>query len=147
MSYKQKDFIPVSRPDLSIVHHKVLIWKKVSTNLLWPSKDISLSNNVYSRIIKSNQKMSNHREGQLKGKQEIMKVSKPFPLLYFDYYYLIHVWSFSCFMGQASWNSWILLSFIGQVMISRRQFDNHTREELPTLNTEFSTLSEENKGL
>ncbi|XP_027414009.1 trophoblast Kunitz domain protein 1-like [Bos indicus x Bos taurus] len=35
----------------------------------------------------------------------------------------------------------------GQVMISRRQFDNHTREELPTLNTEFSTLSEENKGV
>ena len=50
-------------------------------------------------------------------------------------------------MDQASWNSWNLLSFIGQVMISRIQFDNHTREELPTLNIEYSTLSEENKGL
>ncbi|XP_044783534.2 trophoblast Kunitz domain protein 1 isoform X2 [Bubalus bubalis] len=35
----------------------------------------------------------------------------------------------------------------GQVMISRIQFDNHTREELPTLNIEYSTLSEENKGV
>ena len=50
-------------------------------------------------------------------------------------------------MGQASWNSWILLYFIGQVMISRIQFDSHTLEELPKLNIEFSTLSEENKGL
>ena len=31
-------------------------------------------------------------------------------------------------------------------MISRIQFDNHTLEELPTLNVEYSTLSE-NKGL
>ena len=147
MIYEQKDFIPVSWPDLSIFHRNVLIWKKFSTNLLWPSKNISLSNNVYSHIIRSNQKMSNHWEGQLKGKQEIMKMSKPFPLLYFDYYYLIYVWSFSCFMGQASWNSWILLYFIGQVMISRIQFDSHTLEELPKLNIEFSTLSEENKGL
>ena len=50
-------------------------------------------------------------------------------------------------MDQAAWNSWILLSFIGQVMISRIQFDNHTLEELPTLSIEYSTLSEENKGL
>ncbi|XP_070657855.1 trophoblast Kunitz domain protein 1 [Bos indicus] len=35
----------------------------------------------------------------------------------------------------------------GQVMISRIQFDNHTQEELPTLNIEYSTLSEENKGV
>ncbi|KAF4023681.1 hypothetical protein G4228_015284 [Cervus hanglu yarkandensis] len=34
----------------------------------------------------------------------------------------------------------------GQVMISRIQFDNHTLEELPTLNIEYSALSEENKG-
>uniref|UniRef100_A0A8C0AD47 BPTI/Kunitz inhibitor domain-containing protein n=1 Tax=Bos mutus grunniens TaxID=30521 RepID=A0A8C0AD47_BOSMU len=33
----------------------------------------------------------------------------------------------------------------GQVMISRIQFDNHTQEELPTLNMEYSTLNEENK--
>ena len=50
-------------------------------------------------------------------------------------------------MDQASWNSWNLLSFIGQVMISRMQFDNHTLEELPTLNIEYSTLSEDNTGL
>ena len=50
-------------------------------------------------------------------------------------------------MDQASWNSWNLLSFIGQVMISRIQFDNHTPEELPTLEIEYSTLSEENEGL
>uniref|UniRef100_A0A452G0E3 BPTI/Kunitz inhibitor domain-containing protein n=1 Tax=Capra hircus TaxID=9925 RepID=A0A452G0E3_CAPHI len=35
----------------------------------------------------------------------------------------------------------------GQVMISRIQFDNHTLEELPTLNIEYSTLSEENNGV
>ncbi|XDA82708.1 hypothetical protein R6Z07M_012577 [Ovis aries] len=35
----------------------------------------------------------------------------------------------------------------GQVMISRIQFDNHTLEELPTLSIEYSTLSEENKGV
>ncbi|KAM9683368.1 trophoblast Kunitz domain protein 1-like [Dama dama] len=34
-----------------------------------------------------------------------------------------------------------------QVMISRIQFDNHTLEELPTLNIEYSALSEENKGV
>ncbi|ELR57888.1 hypothetical protein M91_13805, partial [Bos mutus] len=33
----------------------------------------------------------------------------------------------------------------GQVMISRIQFDNHTPEELPTLEIEYSTLSEENE--
>ncbi|XP_045018531.1 trophoblast Kunitz domain protein 1 isoform X3 [Bubalus bubalis] len=33
----------------------------------------------------------------------------------------------------------------GQVMISRIQFDNHTQEELPTLNMEYSALNEENK--
>ena len=32
-------------------------------------------------------------------------------------------------------------------MISGIQFDNHTQEELPTLQIEYSTLSEENKGL
>ncbi|KAB0337369.1 hypothetical protein FD754_025222 [Muntiacus muntjak] len=35
----------------------------------------------------------------------------------------------------------------GQVMISGIQFDNHTQDELPTLQIEYSTLSEENKGL
>ncbi|CAI9154736.1 unnamed protein product [Rangifer tarandus platyrhynchus] len=35
----------------------------------------------------------------------------------------------------------------GQVMISRIQFDNHTLMELPTLNIEYSALSEENKGV
>ena len=49
-------------------------------------------------------------------------------------------------MDQDSWNSSNVLSFIGQVMISRIQFDNHTLEELPTLNVEYSTLSE-NEGL
>ena len=162
MSYEQKDFTHVSWPDLSIFYHKVLIWKKFSTCMLWPSKNISLSNNVYFCIIESNPKILNHRGGQLPGKQEtqslwvslweqgwynITKVSRPFPLLSFDCHFLIHVWSFSCFMDQASWNSWNLLYFIGQVMISRIQFDNHTREELPTLNIEYSTLSEENKGL
>ena len=32
-------------------------------------------------------------------------------------------------------------------MISGIQFDNSTQEELPTLEIEYSTLSEENKGL
>ena len=50
-------------------------------------------------------------------------------------------------MDQTSWNSWNLHSFIGQVMISGIQFDNHTQEEFPTLNMEYSTLSEEMKGL
>ncbi|KAB0338293.1 hypothetical protein FD755_025287 [Muntiacus reevesi] len=35
----------------------------------------------------------------------------------------------------------------GQVMISGIQFDNHTQDELPTLQIEYSTLGEENKGL
>ncbi|XP_070656775.1 trophoblast Kunitz domain protein 1 [Bos indicus] len=35
----------------------------------------------------------------------------------------------------------------GQVMISRIQFYNHTWEELPTLNIEYSILSGENKGV
>nr|CAI9712775.1 unnamed protein product [Rangifer tarandus platyrhynchus] len=35
----------------------------------------------------------------------------------------------------------------GQVMISRIQFDNHTLEELPKLNIEYSTLSEDNIGV
>ncbi|XP_065775263.1 trophoblast Kunitz domain protein 1-like [Muntiacus reevesi] len=35
----------------------------------------------------------------------------------------------------------------GQVMISRIQFDNHTLEELPKLSIEYSTLSEDNKGV
>nr|XP_020767163.1 trophoblast Kunitz domain protein 1-like [Odocoileus virginianus texanus] len=35
----------------------------------------------------------------------------------------------------------------GQVTISRIQFDNHTLIELPTLNIEYSALSEENKGV
>ena len=50
-------------------------------------------------------------------------------------------------MDQASWNSWNLSSFIGQVMISRIQYDNHTLEELPKLSIEYSTLSEDNTGL
>ncbi|XDB56807.1 hypothetical protein ABFV05_010423 [Capra hircus] len=33
-----------------------------------------------------------------------------------------------------------------EVMISRIQFDNHTQEELPTLEIEYAVLSEENKG-
>ena len=96
MSYEQKDFTHVSGPDLSIFYHKVLIWKKFSTCMLWPSKNISISNYIYSYIIESNPKISNHRGGQLQGKQEtwsllhilgeqgwynIMKVSRPFPLL------------------------------------------------------------------
>ena len=32
-------------------------------------------------------------------------------------------------------------------MISGIQFENHMPEELPTLNMEYSTLNEENKGL
>ena len=101
-----KDFNHVSRPDLSIFLQKVSIRKEFSTYLLWLSKNISLSNNVYSCIINSNQKMLNHGRGQLQGKQEtqvlrgslweeglsnIIKVSRPFPLLPFDCYYLIHV--------------------------------------------------------
>ena len=50
-------------------------------------------------------------------------------------------------MDQVSWNSWNLLSFLGQVMISGIQFDNHTQEELATLEIEYTTLSEEIKGL
>uniref|UniRef100_A0A8C2R8L9 BPTI/Kunitz inhibitor domain-containing protein n=1 Tax=Capra hircus TaxID=9925 RepID=A0A8C2R8L9_CAPHI len=40
-----------------------------------------------------------------------------------------------------------LAEIITKVMISRIQFDNHTLEELPTLSIEYSTLSEENKGV
>jgi hypothetical protein len=68
-------------------------------------------------------------------------------LLSFDCHFLIHVWSFSCFMDQASWISWNLFSFIGQVMISGIQFDNHTLEEYQTLKIKYSALNKENKGL
>ena len=40
-----------------------------------------------------------------------------------------------------------IYSFIDEVMISRIQFYNHTQEELPTLEIEYTILSEENKGL
>ena len=40
------------------------------TYLLWPSKNISLSNNVYSCVIKVNQKTLNHGRGQLQGNQK-----------------------------------------------------------------------------
>ncbi|KAJ1076415.1 hypothetical protein K5549_002455 [Capra hircus] len=40
-----------------------------------------------------------------------------------------------------------IYSFIDEVMISRIQFDNHTQEELPTLEIEYAVLSEENKGV
>ena len=70
---------------------KFLYW------LALPSENISLSNNDYSSVIKTNQKMWNNGEEQLQGKQEtqpfcgrlweedwdIMKVSKPFPLFFF----------------------------------------------------------------
>ena len=59
----------------------------------------------------------------------------------------MHLRPFSCFMDHVFWNSWILLSFIGQVMISGIQFDNSTQEEMPTLQIEYSTLIEENEGL
>ncbi|KAF4023680.1 hypothetical protein G4228_015285 [Cervus hanglu yarkandensis] len=39
-----------------------------------------------------------------------------------------------------------LLSFIGQVVISRAQLDNHTVEEFPTLISQYSTLNEDNKA-
>ena len=35
--------------------------------MLWPQENISVSNNVQSCIIKSNQKMQSHVEGQLQG--------------------------------------------------------------------------------
>ena len=129
--------------------------------MLWTSKNISLSNNGYSSIIKTNQKMWNHGGEQLQGEQEIQplcgrlwdqdwyntaKVSRPFPLSFFDCYYLIHVWSLSCFMDQASWNSWNSLSFIGHVMVSRAHLKNHTVEKFPTLNTQHLILNEKNKG-
>ena len=135
--------------------------KSFSTYFLWPSKNISLSNNVYSHIIKGNQKIRATR-GAAAGKARntalwgsiweqgwynIRTVSRPFPLLSFDWYYIMHLCSFSSFMDHVFWNSWNLLSFIGQVMISGIQFDNHTQEEMPTLQIEYSTLIEENKGL
>ena len=61
----------MSRPDLSIFHYNVLIWKtNFSTFLIWPSKNISLSNNDYSSIIKNNWKMLNYGGEQLLEKQE-----------------------------------------------------------------------------
>ena len=162
-SYEWKDFIHMSRPDLSIFHPMCYFEKiSVPTYSLWPSKNISLSNNVYSCIIKSNQKTLNHRGGQMQWNKKqspcavgcgimaetiLQKSPGPFPCC------LLTVIIFSMFdpfpvsLKQASWNSWNLLSFIGQVMISGIQFDNHTLEEYQTLKIEYSTLNEENKGL
>ena len=83
----------------------------------------------------------------IKADTALLKSPGPFPCLFFDCYYLIHVWSLPCFMDQASWNSWNLLSFIGHVMTSRAQLKNHTVEESPTFNTQQLILSEKNKGL
>ena len=68
-SYERKDFIHVSWPDLSIFQHSVLRGKKIFYLLAVASKSISLSNNVYSHIIKSNEKIQPWGE-QLLGKQE-----------------------------------------------------------------------------
>ena len=91
--------------------------KSFSTYFLWPSKNISLSNNVYSHIIKSNQKIW-ARWGAAAGKARntalwgslweqgwynIKKVSRPFPLLSFDWYYIMHLCSFSCFTDHVFW--------------------------------------------
>ena len=68
------------------------------------------------------------------GWYNISKVSRPSPLSSFDYYLIIHIvpflvhcwltllciWSLSWCMGQASWNSWNLLSFIGLETSHRR---------------------------
>lgn len=44
-------------------------------------------------------------------KQRILQKSPGPFLLSFDCYYHIHDWPFSCFMEEASWNSWNLLCF------------------------------------
>lgn len=49
-------------------------------------------------------------------------------------------------MKQASWNSWNLLCFIGQVIVSEYSLTFYT-EEYQTLKIEYITLNEENKGL
>lgn len=116
-----------------------------------------LSNSDYSSVIKTNWKMWNRGEEQLQGEQEtqpscgrlwdedwdnIMRVSKPFPLSFFDCYFLIHVWSFPCFIDQASWNFCNLLPFTDEKMIFIRQHEKHTVQEFPT-----QILKKENKGL
>lgn len=72
----------------------------------------------------------------------ITKVSRPFPLSFFDCYFLIHVDPFPVSWTRPPGNSCNLLSFIGQMMISGRQLENHTVEVFPT-----QMLKEENKGL
>ena len=69
------------------------------------------------------------------GWYNIRKVSRPFPLSSFDYYFIIHIvpslstvdyyfimhiWTLSWCMSPASWNSWNLLSFIGLETSHRR---------------------------
>lgn len=56
-------------PDLSVLTQCVKGRKWFSTCFLWPSKNISLSNNVNSHIVKSNQRSGAPR-GAAAGKQE-----------------------------------------------------------------------------
>ena len=70
MNYEYTQFIPISYPDLSIFHHDVLIWKEFSTYLFWTIKTISLSNNDYFSVMKTNWKMWRHCGEELQGKQE-----------------------------------------------------------------------------
>ena len=161
-SYERKDFIHVSWPDLSIFQHSLLTWKNHSLHTFCGQVKIFLYQTMFIPILLRVMKRSEPRGEQLQGKARntalvgslreqgwynIKKVSRPFPLLSFDWYYIMHLCSFSCFMDHIFWNSWNLLSFIGQVMISGIQFDNSTQEEMPTLQIEYSTLIEENEGL
>ena len=149
MSQKYKQLIHMSQPDLSIFHRNIWIWKKFSL-LACFTKWKYLSNNDYSSVIKTNWKMWSRGEEQLQGEQEtqpscgrlwdedwdnIMRVSKPFPLSFFDCYFLIHVWSFPCFMDQASWNFCNLLPFTDEKMIFIRQHEKHSTG-IPNTNTQ-----------
>ena len=58
------------------------------------------------------------------------RVSRPFPSSTFDYHFIIHIWSLSWFMGQASLNSWNLLSFIGLETSHGRRLEKRSVTDL-----------------
>ena len=134
---------------LYIFHQYVLIrkiWKNLLYYLLWARKNICISNNECSSIMKTNQKdlqwmccRECKKEPSVgwpmdQGWDNIRKASRPFPMssltivnypIWFLPCPLLTTISFAyfiltCFMPQACWNYWNFLSFIGLETSHRR---------------------------
>ena len=125
-SHEYKESVHISWPILPIFHQWINLKKFILAR-----KHIEGSNNDYTSIIKISRKTWDHWADQLQeckntalvwfvswdlGWENMSKVSRPFHLSSFDYYFIIHIFDpyliFVLFMVQASWNSWNLLSLV-----------------------------------